>query len=111
MEKKIRKALNDIGIPCYFVTRGNNDVECIVYNYIPFPSYYADNKLKGTKYTILINIYSKEKTEFLKNKVLETMRQNGFKGGSIKATIPVAEQKGQNFYNTAITFNGFIKAE
>lgn len=106
MNKLIAQALNSIGIPIYFITRGTNNVECVVYNYISNPSYYADNTPKGTEYTILLNVYSKTNIEITKKNVLEAMRNAGFKGGQVQNTI--VEDSNIVLYNTPIRFNGYI---
>lgn len=111
MGDEIRRALDVVGLPNYFVTRGSNNTECIVYNYTSTPCYYADNTLKGTEYTILLNIYTKDKVEAYKKQVLEAMRSSGFKGGNVGATVPEYNMNETDFfYNTAITFKGFKRA-
>ena len=106
MNELIEQALSSLGIPSYAITRRVNNVECIVYNYISNPNYYADNTLKDTKYTILINVYSKTNTEATKKNVLNAMRNAGFLGGQVQKTL--VEDSSIGLYNTPIMFNGHI---
>lgn len=105
MNKLIAQALSGLGIPTYFITRGSS-IECIVYNYISTPRNYADNTLKGTSYTILLNVYSKTNIETIKKNVLQAMRNAGFKGGQIQNTL--IEDSSIGLFNTPIRFNGYI---
>ena len=106
MNKLIAQALISLGIPTYFITRGTNNVECIVYNYISNPILYSDNTLKGTEYTILLNVYSKTNIETTKKNVLAAMRTSKFQGGQVQKTL--LEDSSIGLYNTPITFNGYI---
>ena len=106
VNKLIEQALSGLGIPCYSITRGTNNVECIVYNYTSNPGRYADNTLKGTKYIILLNIYSKTNVETTKKNVLEAMRNAGFKGGQVQNTV--VENPTIGLFNTPIRFNAYI---
>ncbi|MBS6601299.1 MAG: hypothetical protein KH333_09875 [Clostridium sp.] len=108
MNNIIKEVLKDIGLPNYFIEREEGIDECIVYNYISKPSYYADNKLKGTNFTILINLYCKSNVEANKRNLLKTMRNNGFKGGNVKTTMLEGEINGEKIYNTPIIFEYYI---
>lgn len=110
MSERIKNALQNIGIPCYFLTRGKNNVECIVYNYISSPLYYADNTIKATRYTVLLNVYLKahRDIEQMKADILETMREYGFQGGTVATTMPETTNDGFVLFNTPITFNTFM---
>lgn len=104
MNSKIKQALESVGIKCFYIDRGTYAEDCVVYNYISKPSYYADNTLKGTEYTVLLNVYSKSGIEATKAKVIKAMNDNGIKGGIAQKTI-----KEDIFYNTAIQFAGFMR--
>ena len=106
MNELIAQALSNLGILCYAITRRANNVECIVYNYTSIPNQYADNTLKDTKYTILINVYSKTNIEITKKNVLIAMRNAGFQGGQVQKTL--VEDSSIGLYNTPIMFNGHI---
>lgn len=110
MSERIKNALQNIGIPCYFLTRGKNNVECIVYNYISSPLYYADNTIKATRYTVLLNVYLKANRDIeqMKADILETMREYGFQGGTMATTMPETTNDGLVLFNTPITFNTFM---
>lgn len=103
MEQIIREALKEIDIKKFFITRGDNEGECIVYNYISEPGYYSDNSEKSRKYTILLNVYSNKNIEKTKNEVFEAMIKAGFKAGQIQKT---AEEviKDVTYYNTPMVF-------
>lgn len=111
MQEIILKALKNIDIKSYFVTRPNYITECIVYNYISTPAYYSDNSLKGTNYVILLNLYCCSKVEKNKNLILEVMRKEKFKGGSVKATERIEESDGSVYFNTPITFKYFLRKD
>ena len=106
MYEIIKAAIESLSVPLFYVTRGTNNVECIVYNYISTPSLYTDNTLKGTEYKILLNVYSKTDVEKTKKNVLMAMRSSGFKGGRAQATL--LEDSTLGLYNTAISFNYYI---
>lgn len=112
MNKKIGQALLSVGLPVYYITKGNKkDTEYIVFNYSAYPSTYADNKLKGTNYTILINLYCTSNIEEYKDSILNIMRSNGFVGGNLEPTHTESDSNGSIIYNTAIVFKGFLRAE
>ena len=105
MNKLIKQALDSINMKSFFITKDNYEGECVVYNYISSPAYYADNTKKGDKYTILLNVYSKTKIEETKSKVIKVMNAYGIRGGVAQKTMK--EENG--LFNTPIQFNGFIK--
>lgn len=107
MNKLIKQALDSIGIKSFYITKESYEGECVVYNYISKPSYYADNKLQGTEYTILLNVYSKSKIEETKSKVINVLNAHGIRGGVSQKTMK--EENGM--YNTPIQFNGFMREE
>ena len=112
MNKKIGKALLTIGLPVYFINKGvKKDKEYIIFNYSSYPSYYADNTLKCTNYTILINLYCISNIEQYKTNILKTMREYGFNGGNSEPTNTESDSNGNLIYNTAITFKGFLRAD
>lgn len=96
----IKNALVNVGLPCYFLKRLDETMEAIVYTYIEFPNQYGDMKESSTKYTILLNVYTKSKIEATKKTVKDVMLQNGFKKSIIAGTI----QEPNGLYNTAMTF-------
>ena len=67
--KKIKTALDEVGIPCYFITRGNNPAPCVVYNYNEKPKFFADNEEKAIQYTVLLNLYCNNNIENTKKLV------------------------------------------
>ncbi len=103
MEQIIREALKDIEIQKFFITRGDNEGECIVYNYISAPGYHSDNGEKTRKYTVLLNIYSCKDIEKTKNKVFEAMLKAGFKGGQVQKTEKEVIKE-VAYYNTPMIF-------
>jgi len=105
MNKLIKQALDSIGIKSFYITKETYEGECVVYNYISKPSYYADNKLQGTEYTILINVYSKSKIEETKSKVISVMNTYGIRGGVAQKTMK--EENG--LFNTPIELNGYMR--
>ncbi len=105
MNKLIKQALDSIGINSFYITKESYEGECVVYNYISKPSYYADNKLKGTEYTILLNVYSKSKIEETKSKVINVLNAYGIRGGVAQKTMK--EEDG--LFNTPIQFNRFMR--
>lgn len=110
MIKKIKEALNSISIPSYYLIRDGTEEECIVYSYISNPQEYADNAIRNTKYTILINIYVKNNVENIKKEVLNSMRLNGFLGGNVQNTMPIYRDNQLIEFNTAIKFVGYMKS-
>ena len=104
MNKLIKQALDSIGVKSFFITKESYEGECVVYNYISSPSYYADNIKKGDKYTILLNLYSKTGIESTKTNVIKAMNSYGIRGGVAQKTIK--EENGM--FNTPIQFNGFM---
>ena len=88
INKFIIKTLKPCGIPIYFVTRGENKKECIVFNVLETPGEFSDNREELTEYTILLNIYVKSNryVEFVEN-IKETMAAAGF----IKKVVPTAQ--------------------
>lgn len=109
MLELLRETLENI-LPSYFITRGDNNPDCIVYNYISKPVCYADNDLKGTEYTILINIICTSNVENYKKQVINALLNAKFKGGNVQATkIESKEIEGDTVFNTAITFKYYEK--
>lgn len=103
MEQIIRKALSELALKSFYITRGDYDGECIVYNYTSTPGYYSDNSEKSRKYTILLNIYSNKNIEKTKNEVFEAMKKAGFKGGQIQKTEEEVIKE-VTYYNTPMIF-------
>lgn len=95
----IKNALSDVGLPNFYIKREDETIECIVYNYIEKPNSYGDMKESSTKYTVLLNVYSKSKVEATKKKVKESMLNAGFK----KVVIPNTVLENE-IYNTAMQF-------
>lgn len=98
--KKIKTALDEVGIPCYFITRGNNPAPCVVYNYNEKPKFFADNEEKAIQYTVLLNLYCNNNIENTKKLVLEVMQKYGFIKTAVQSTI----LDGSGFFNTPIQF-------
>lgn len=96
--KKIKTALDEVGIPCYFITRGNNPAPCVVYNYNEKPKFFADNEEKAIQYTVLLNLYCNNNIENTKKLVLEVMQKYGFIKTAVQSTI----LDGSGFFNTPI---------
>lgn len=107
MNDLIEQALNSISIKNFYITKGTYAGECVVYNYISAPSFYADNTKKGEEYTILINLYAKTGIEAKKALVIKTLNAFGIKGG--RAQQPFKEKETDTLYNIAISFNGFMR--
>ncbi|WP_338630412.1 hypothetical protein [Clostridium baratii] len=104
MNEKIKKALDSIGVKCFFQHRGDYKGECVVYTHISNPLSYADNRETVREYTILLNVYSKEDIENKNEMVRKVMIKNGFRGGIVKT--PMLLENG--FTNTAIQFKGYL---
>lgn len=96
----IKNALKDVGLPNYYLKRNDETQEAIVYSYLEFPNKYGDMKEMSTKFTILLNLYCKNKIEVNKKKVKDAMVNAGFKKALIAGTVQ--EQNG--LYNTAMQF-------
>ena len=105
LEEKIRKALSEVGIKSFYITRGDYKKECIVYNYTSTSGYHADNVEKSRKYTVLLNIYSTHDIEKTKNNVFNAMINAGFKGGQIQKTEEEV-RKETTYFNTPMMFKG-----
>ncbi|MBN1067175.1 hypothetical protein DVW02_04140 [Clostridium botulinum] len=101
----LKQSLKDVGLPSYYIKRENNISECIVYTYIETPKMYGDNEELASKYTVLLNIYCKNKTEINKKNAIQSMLKNGFKKKIILQTI--VEDNG--LYNTAMQFSIVLK--
>lgn len=106
MNEKIKKVLDNLKIESFYLTRKNYKGECVVYNYISNPLYYADNEEKAREYTILLNVYSKEKIDFKNEKIRKAMLNAGFRGGRVQ--VPIQVENG--FFNTAISFKGYLRS-
>lgn len=96
----IKNALQNTGLPCYFLKKLDETSEGIVYNYIEMPLAYGDMRESSTKYTILLNLYTKSKIELTKKIVKNAMLDAGFKKSIIVGTV----QEQNSLYNTAMTF-------
>lgn len=96
----IKNALKDIGLPIYFLKRQSETEEAVVYNYLESANSYGDMKESSSKYTVLLNVYSKTKIEANKKKVKDAMLENGFKKVIIAGTV----QETNGLYNTAMQF-------
>ena len=109
MYELVKNALNSLNITLYQYTRLENKAPCIVMNYITSPELYSDNTLKGTTYTVMLNVISTSNIQGTNEKVLKLMRNNGFKGGRINGIQP--EYNGTTLigYNTSIQFNIFLE--
>ena len=105
MNKLLEQALDSINMTSFYVNKESYSGECVVYNYISGPSYYADNMKQGEDYTILLNLYCKSGIEAKKKLIVKTLNSFGISGG--RAQVPVLESTG--YYNIAIQFNGFIR--
>lgn len=103
MGELIRKALSPLKIKSFYSIRGDYIGECIVYNYISKPGYYADNREKSRKYTILLNVYSTDNIEDTKKKVIEVMVNSGFKIGEIQKTQEEVIKE-STYFNTPMIF-------
>lgn len=110
MREIIRNVLKGLGLAMYFVTRGTNNGECVIYNYTSAPLLYADNTLKGTSYTILLNVRVKSNVDSTNKSIIEAFNNAGINGGTVQATQLENVSDGTNiqYYNTAITFNGYM---
>ncbi len=103
---KIKQSLKDIGLPSYYLKRQNDtNNECVVYSYVETPKMYGDNEEIASKYTILLNVYCKNKIETNKKNVIRAMLKNGFKKKIILQTILEENE----LYNTAMQFTIALK--
>lgn len=99
INEKIKEALKDISLSKHYLKRKDNEVNCIVYNYIEKPLQYGDLKEFGTQYTVLLNLYTTQKVEENRNEVKNAMLSNGFKKVVIPAPVYV-----NGIYNIAMQF-------
>ena len=107
INEKIEEALKDIKLPKNYLKRKKDETECIVYNYIENPLGYGDMKEFSTKYTVLINLYTKGNVEKNRKLVKKAMLDSGFK--KIVIPSPVCTN---GVYNTAMQFKiGLINKE
>lgn len=105
MYEIIGQALDNINLENFYISKGTYEGECVVYTYIEFPSYYADNTRQGTEYSILVNLYvSAENLESTKDKVINVLNDVGIKGGRVQEP-----RKEKDLYNIPITFNAYIR--
>lgn len=102
MNKLIKQALDSIPIENFFITKEDYEGECVVYNYVSTPGFYADNAKKGDKYTILVNIYCKSDVEITKTKVIKAMNNFGIKG-----EISERAFRENGLFNIPIKFKGY----
>ncbi|MBY7006798.1 hypothetical protein FDA25_02555 [Clostridium botulinum] len=96
----LKQSLKDIGLPSYYLKRPSDTNECVIYNYIETPKLYGDNVELASKYTVLLNVYCKNKIETNKKNVIRAMLKNGFKKKIILQTILEENE----LYNTAMQF-------
>lgn len=75
----IVKTLSPLNIPIYFISRLENSVPCIVFNFIKSPSKFSDNNVDLNEYIILVNLYI-EPTKYIEvsNQLCSLMADNGF---------------------------------
>lgn len=95
----IEEALKEVQLKKSYLIRPTNLSECIVYNYIEKPNQYGDLKEVSTKYTVLLNLYTKDKVERYREIVKKAMLDKGFK----KITIPPPVYS-SGIFNTAMQF-------
>lgn len=96
----IEDALKPLGMDTFYITRGENKGECIVYTYISNSQGFADNREYASKYTVLLNVYSFDKIEDTKAKVISHMKKRGF----IKSNMQATRLEDNGYYNTPIQF-------
>ncbi len=101
----LKQSLKDIELPSYYIKRENNISECIVYTYVETPKMYGDNEEIASKYTVLLNVYCKNKIETNKKNVMQVMLKRGFK----KKIILQTQQEDNGLYNTAMQFSIALK--
>lgn len=104
MNEKIKNVLDSIGFRNFYLERGSDNDECVVYNYISNLVNFADNRGNIREYTIILNVYSNSRIDYRNEIVRKAMLKAGFKGGQVQ--VPFKLKNG--FYNTAIKFKGII---
>ena len=100
IKEKLNEALKELGIPYFFVNRSNIKAPCIVYNFIESPNWYADDSRKGTRYTIILNVYSEKEISKLKQQVRKTMEKVGFLMTGSASTL----KDDTGYYNSPMNF-------
>ena len=109
MYELVKNALSSLNMTLYQYTRLENKAPCIVMNYITSPELYSDNILKGTTYTVMLNVISTSNIQKTNEEILKLMRSCGFRGGRIEGTQP--EYNGTTLigYNTSIRFYIYLE--
>ncbi|MGN2369380.1 hypothetical protein ACTFJW_04880 [Clostridium cagae] len=101
----LKQSLKELSLPSYYLKRPSNSSECVVYTYIETPKLYGDNEELASKYTILLNVYCKNKIETNKKNIIQAMLKNGFK----KKIILQTQIEENELYNTAMQFSIALK--
>lgn len=103
---EIRKAVESLGLPAFFIERGNNPVPCVVFNYIGGGHSFSDNKEDSMKYDVLINVICAKEVTKTATLVREALLNKKFTKGIIQKSI-----KQGDYFNTAIKFEKIIFRE
>ena len=73
MYELVKNALSSLNMTLYQYTRLENKAPCIVMNYITSPELYSDNTLKGTTYTVMLNVISTSNIQKTNEEILKTV--------------------------------------
>ena len=109
IKSKIMETLSPLeGIDVCFLERDDDGVfPFIVYNVSEVPYSFSDDEEDITLYLVTINIFSKPdyNFEYLKLRIIELMKNNGFR----KTEIPGAKfMEQENVYNQPMGFSYFV---
>ncbi|MGL4742275.1 MAG: hypothetical protein ACRC41_16020 [Sarcina sp.] len=107
MNKLLLDIFKKENIKCFYIHRGNETDECVVFNHISKPLNFSDNKFESIEYTILLNFYCRKDIELNKKKILKIMLDNGFKLNQINQTL----QEDNGVFNTPFKFKKILYGE
>lgn len=107
MNKLLLDIFKKEGIKCFYISRGNELDDCIVFNHISKPLTFSDNQLESVEYTILLNFYCKKNIELNKQRILKIMLDNGFKLNQVNQTL----QEENGVFNTPFKFKKILYGE
>ncbi|PPV16574.1 hypothetical protein AWN73_09905 [Clostridium butyricum] len=87
INRKLLKALDELKLPTFYISKGNFKEPCVVFNYIEIPSSFADNEEDITSYDILLNLYDRENIIETSKKIIKKLNEYGFKKVAIQSAF------------------------
>lgn len=94
-------------LPTFYISKGNHEGSCIVFNYIETPSTFADNKEDTTSYEVLLNVYDKENIKQSSEEIIKRLNKKGFKKTIIQSVLECND----GFFNMPIKLKIKLKSE